>query len=123
MGTARNILTGEIIVTNDDAPEAPDMAALRASMTLTRRQVIIGMVASGFITEAEGIAMAATGAAPASVEALIAAMPPGEQSAARITLAAFTTAYRADALVEMFKSAGGLTDEQMDEFFATFAAV
>lgn len=123
MGTARNILTGEIIVTNDDAPEAPDMAALRASMTLTRRQVIIGMVSEGLISEAEGIAMAATGAAPASVEALIAAMPPGEQAAARITLAAFTTAYRLDPMTALFQQAGGMTDAEMDAFFTAYAAV
>lgn len=105
------------------ADAAPDLSALRASMTMTRRQVIIGMVSEGLISEAEGIALAATGAAPAAVEAMIATLPANEQAGARITLAAFTVAYRLDPMTAIFQQAGGMTDAQMDAFFTAYAAV
>lgn len=105
------------------AEAAPDLAGMRAGMTLTRRQVIIGMVSEGLISETEGIALAATGAAPAAVDAMIATMPADQQAAARITLAAFTVAYRLDPMTALFQQAGGMTDEQMDAFFTAYAAV
>ncbi len=104
-------------------PTPPSAADLRAHMALTRRQVIIGMALEGLISHAEGVALAATGVAPPAVEAMLAAMPEPNQTAARITLASFTVAYRNDPMVALFQAAGGMTDEQMDAFFTGYAAV
>lgn len=117
-GPGWSLIAGEFV-----APAEPDPAAARAAMSLTRRQVIIGMAMEGLISHAEGVALAATGVAPAAVETMLSAMPEPDQTAARITLASFTTAYRLDPMVQLFQAAGGLTDAQMDAFFAAYAAV
>lgn len=120
---------GKVIMADVDGvpqavdPTPPSAADLRAQMVLTRRQVIIGMALEGLITHADGVALAATGVAPPAVEAMLAAMPEPNQTAARITLASFTVAYRLDPMVALFQAAGGLTDEQMDAFFTGYAAV
>lgn len=98
-------------------------SAARAAMSLTRRQVIIGMVTEGLLSAEEGVAMASSGAAPDAVAGLIAAMPSAKQIDARITLASFTVAERLDPIVAMFQAAGGLSDAQMDRFFSAYAAV
>lgn len=122
-------VAGKVIVAGVDGvpqavdPAPPSAADLRAQMVLTRRQVIIGMALEGLITHAEGVALAATGVAPPAVESMLAAMPEPNQTAARITLASFTVAYRNDPMVALFQAAGGMTDEQMDAFFTGCAAV
>lgn len=97
-------------------------AAARSGMSLTRRQVIIGMVLEGLISQAEGIAMSTAKTPPAAVETMLAEMPEPQQTVARITLADFTVAYRLDPMVALFQTAGGLTDAQMDAFFVGYAA-
>src|SRR5688572_20812041 len=77
------------------------LTARRAVMQLTPRQLFIGLATAGFISEAEAIAAAGTGAIPAAVEAAIAPLPPEAQLAARITWARMTLVNRTDPLVAL----------------------
>lgn len=106
------------------APQSEPIEQQRLRWGLTRRQVIIGMVAEGLISDAEGLALAQNGTPPAAVEAIIQAMStPLQRSAARITLASFTVAYRIDPMTQVFQAAGGLSDAQMDAFFQGYTNV
>ena len=98
------------------------LAALRASMPpLSRRQVFIGLVASGLATAPEVLAISATGTVPATIEAAFAAMPEPQQAYARITFAEFTLAERLDPTTLLLQAAGGLSDAELDAFFVEFA--
>jgi hypothetical protein len=88
---------------------------------LSRRQVFIGLVASGLATAPEVLAISATGTVPAAIEAAFAAMPEPQQSYARITFAEFTLAQRLDPTTLLLQAAGGLSDAELDAFFVEFA--
>lgn len=105
------------------APPPPSPESLRPAMQLTRRQVFIGMAASGLITAPEAIAAASIGKPPATVEAAFLLMPAADQTAARITFGAFQTAYRDDPMTALFQVTAKMTDAQMDTFFTTYAAI
>jgi hypothetical protein len=104
-----------------EVDEEPDIEAARARMRITRRQMILALVAVEWITPEEALAAATSGAAPAALEALLAGMPAAEALAARITWAAMTEADRAHPLVAALGAARELTDAEIDAFFA-FAA-
>lgn len=104
-------------------PAPPDLSAERWRMRLSRRQLLIGLAAGSWITEAEAIAAATTGAMPAAIEAAIAGLPVADQVAARITWAAMTEARRLDPLVELLAAAQGVDDDVVDQLFVTFATV
>jgi hypothetical protein len=89
---------------------------------LTFRQVLIGLVAESWITEAEGEAWLG-GVLPAAVLALIAALPAEQRFAVRATAARFTEAYRADPLIAMMAAAAGKAESDLDAFFTAYAAV
>lgn len=105
------------------AAEVAHIDAVRQAMALTRRQVFVGMAAAGLITSAEAVAAANMGVPPALVEIVFSAMPLAQQTSARITFGAFQTAYREDPMTEILRQTGGLSAEQMDTFFATYAAI
>lgn len=107
----------------EGVPAEPDLAALRPQMRLTRRQLLIGLAAEGWITAAEAEAAAGTGTPPATVEAVIAALPPEQQSAARITWAAMSEAQRLDPLVGLLAAAQGLGDAEVDAFFSAYSNI
>ena len=83
------------------------LAARRAEMRLTARQLFIGLERAGFITEEEAIEAARTGALPAAVEAAIAMLPAEEQTAARITWARMTLVERTNPMVALLGAAAG----------------
>lgn len=103
-------------------PQA-DLARQRADMRLSRRQLLIGLAAMGWVTEAEAVAAATTGATPAAVEAAIAGLAPADQVAARITWAAMSEAQRLDPLVALLATAQGVDDAEVDAFFTTHASI
>ncbi|MDP1669638.1 hypothetical protein [Phaeovulum sp.] len=90
---------------------------------LSRRQVFIGLVASGLATAQEVLAISASGTVPAVIEAAFAATPEPQQSYARITFAEFTVAQRLDPTTLLLQAAGGLSDAELDAFFVEFAKV
>lgn len=114
----------------DIAPFTPDDVAgptpedLRALIApLTRRQVFIALHRLGLITAAEAVAAASTGAVPAALEPVFAALPEPDQTDARVTFAAFQMAYRLDPMTAMIAAASGMTDLQIDAIWTDFAAV
>jgi len=106
-------------VEEETVPEDP-----RAAIPpLTRRQVFIALHRLGLISAAEAVAAAATGVVPAALEPMFAALPEPDQTDARVTFAAFQMAYRLDPLTAMIAAAAGMSDEQLDAIWTSFAAV
>jgi len=122
MGTLINVQTGEIITFTDDAPDPIDPAEVRAAMTLSFAQLLIGLVAEGWITEAEGEAWLA-GSLPAGVLDLIATLPQAAQFPARARAVAPSYVVRLDPLVVALAQAQGKSDTELDTFFTTYAQV
>ena len=102
--------------------DPPQLTAeqLRADMSLSFAQLLIGLVAEGWITEAEGDAWLA-GVLPAAVLALIATLPAGARFAARARAARPSVVLRTDPLVAGLAAATGKTAAQLDTFFLTYA--
>ena len=102
----------------------PSPEDIRATLPpLTRRQLFIALHRLGLITATEVVAAAATGAVPASLEPLFAALPQPEQTDARVTFAAFQMAYRLDPMTAMIAGAAGLSDPEIDAIWTQFAAI
>ena len=99
------------------------LAARRAAMRLTPRQMLIGLMAEGWITPAEAEAWATSSALPASVEGLIASLPEGERVAARITCLKMSVAERSDPFVAALATIEGRTPAEIDAFFTTYSGI
>lgn len=100
----------------------PTAAEMRAGMSLSFAQLLIGLVTEGWITEAEGDAWLA-GTLPAPVLALIATLPSGQQFAAKARAIRPSEVVRLDPLVGLLAAAQGKTDTDMDTFFTAYAQV
>jgi hypothetical protein len=88
---------------------------------LTFAQLLIGLVAEGWITEAEGEAWL-EGRIPAAAELLIATLPEDHRFAARARASRPSTVLRTDPLVIALAASQGHADD-LDRFFTTYAAV
>ena len=97
--------------------------AMRAGMSITPRQLFIGMVQAGFCTAEEGVAAATSGTMPVVVESAIAVLSPEDQIAARITWARMQTVERLDPLAGLLATAVGITDAEVDAFFSECAGI
>jgi hypothetical protein len=102
-------------------PPGPSAEAMRATMSLTFAQLLIGLVAEEWITQAEGEAWL-SGTLPAPVLALIGALPPAAQFPARARAVRPSVVLRLDPLVTALAAAQGKSDAQLDDFFTTYAA-
>ena len=105
-------------------PLTPEEIAEReaARPKLTFSQLLIGLVAEKWITEAEGEAWL-LGTLPAGVIALIGTLPPEQRFPARARATAPTLVYRDDPLVIALGASQGKTPEELGAFFATYANV
>lgn len=83
------------------------------------RQLVLGLLGSGFLTAEQALAAAETRARPPQLDAIIATLPEDAALAARITWATMTEARRADPLFAAFIGAGHATDAQVDALFRT----
>lgn len=101
--------------------EAAALMKARETMVLSRWQLFDRLKDAGFITMPEALAALATGAVPASVEAMFQALPQPYQDKARLKWAGFQSAYRLDPMVEMLAQIPSppLTPEQLDAFFTS----
>lgn len=108
-----------------DGAWVEDVEAKRLTIvSLTRRQMLLGLKAGGYITAQEAVDAAATGAIPAAVQAIFDNLPTqDERDDAAITWASMSVCERMNPLVIALGAANGLTAEQLDTFFETFAAV
>lgn len=89
---------------------------------LTFAQLLIGLVAEGWITEAEGDGWLA-GTLPAPVLSLIATLPAEARFPAKARAIRPSEVLRRDPLVEMLGAAQGKTPAELDQFFATYSQV
>jgi hypothetical protein len=101
------------------APYAAPPASVPQQMTFA--QLLIGLVAEGWITEAEGDAWL-EGRIPAAARTLIGTLPQGQRFAAKARAARPSIVLRNDPLVTALATAQGRADD-LDRFFTTYAAV
>lgn len=101
---------------------AAALEAERAAMRLTFAQLLIGLVAEAWITEAEGEAWL-TGTLPAPVTALIVTLPANEQFSAKARALRPSLILRMDPMVVTLGANQGKTPEEIDTFFRTYASV
>lgn len=90
--------------------------------SITFAQLLIGLVAEGWITEAQGDGWLA-GTLPDPVIALISTLPQEQRFAAKARALRPSEVLRADPLVVALGSAQGKTPEDLDVFFRTYASV
>lgn len=101
----------------------PEVSAAPVPAAISRRQCAAELFARGYVPGAEAVAMSATGAPPAAIEAVFAALPEPEQTHARIDFAA--TEYRREnqrvpEIVAVFEP--GATPAVVDDFFRAAGA-
>ena len=101
-------------------PTPPKPLPVPNSISFT--QLLIGLVAEGWITEAEGEAWL-LGTLPAPVLGLIATLPTEKQFAAKARATRPSTVLRADPLVSALGVAQGKAPEELDTFFTLYAQV
>jgi len=95
------------------APEPPP----GVPTSITFRQLILGLLGSGFLTTEQALAAAETRARPPQLDAIIATLPDDAALAARITWATMSEARRSDPLFASLIAVGHATSEQVDELF------
>ena len=103
------------------APYAPPVPPVPQSVT--RRQMLIGLVQAGYITAAEGIAAAQTVVVPAAVQAVFNTLPDqAAKDAATITWASMSECLRSNSLVAALAAAQNppLTSQQVDALFQSW---
>lgn len=103
-------------------PAPPTLEQQRAAMSLTFAQLLIGLVAEEWITEAEGEAWL-TGTTPTAVNSLIMTLPTEQRFAAKARAVRPSIVLRNDPLVTSLAVLQSKTPEQMDLFFTTYAQV
>lgn len=107
-----------------DLPEGytpPEPIPSPVPQELSFAQLLIGLVAEGWISVAEARAWRDRVALPAQVQTLIAALPPEQQFAAETRALAPSVVLRSNPLVQALAVAAGKSPEQLDDFFRTYA--
>ncbi len=91
--------------------------------SVTFRQLVLAMLASGFLTEEEALLAAETRARPPALEAVIASLSPSDALEAKITWATMTEAQRNHRLFAALVATGTPTAEQIDDVFRLAATL
>lgn len=99
-----------------EASASDARAAWRATREVSKLDLVLAMAGAGLISPASAIA-AAGGGIPAEFEPVVAAMPPGPQTEARIRWAGAATIPRLSPLILVVQAATGMTDEAADALF------
>ena len=92
-------------------------------MTISRRQLILGLRRAGLITDQEALDTAAMGAVPAAIRAVFDALPPDHKIEAEITWASMGVVERDNQLVGAVLAATGRSREDGDALFESWAAL
>lgn len=105
-------------------PPTPEeiLEAERRTMQLSFAQLLIGLVAEGWISEADGEGWL-TGVLPPAVLATINLIPAEQRFAAKARAARPSVVLRTDPLVGMMAMAQGRSDAEIDAFFRAYASV
>lgn len=121
---------GCAVVETDDAPEIGAVwngvvfssPPAPVPQSVTRRQLMIGLVQAGIITAEEWQASYSTGDLPGAVQAAVATLPTeAERIAAKITWAEMEGAARNHPLVALLAAHTSLSSEQVDDMFRAWA--
>lgn len=94
----------------------------RQSMSLSFAQLLIGLVAEAWITEAEGEAWLA-GMLPLAVLTVIDGLPAAQRFPAKARALRPSEVLRSDPLVIGMGAASGKTEAEIDAFFTAYGAV
>lgn len=97
-------------------------AVKRQSMSLSFAQLLIGLVAEAWITEAEGEAWLA-GTLPGTVLTVIDGLPANQRFPAKARALRPSEVVRTDPLVVGMGAASGKTEAEIDAFFTTYGAI
>lgn len=99
-----------------EALAGSNLAAWRASATMSRTEFCLALVVAGILSSAEAIG-AARGDIPASFEPVVAAIPEPAQTAVRIRWAAMTEVERLNPFVAMVAEAAAIPAATLDAIF------
>lgn len=114
-----NMETGAVT----EGADAPPIAAVpQQVIQLSFSQLMIGLVAEAWITEAEGTDWL-VGTLPAAVTVLIGSLPEEQRFAVRAKAARFTVAELNDPIVQALAAANGKEQWQLEAFFNTYGAI
>lgn len=106
----------------DGTFSAPPPAPAPVPASISFAQLLIGLVAEKWISEADGEGWL-TGTLPAAVTAVIAALPVEQQFAAKARALRPSEVLRSDPLVAAMGAAAGKTSAEIDAFFRKYAGV
>jgi hypothetical protein len=123
-----NVLTGEQTIV---VMTAEEIAALQAQpsvrpplLPISDRQFFQQAALAGIITQAEALAAVQTGAIPAALQSIVDAIAdPQQKFAAQMILSGATTFERNHPLTQSIGLALGWTEDQIDQFFRSAAAL
>ena len=110
---------GKVFTDPTPPPEPPPP---RVPATISYRQLVLAMFATGAIDATEAQAMALR-TMPAFLEQIIAALPPQDQVGIRITLSTMTEADRANPFVDQIAAVMGKGPADVDDFFRLAATL
>lgn len=97
-----------------------ELAEFRGKLKLSFAQLLIGLVAEGWITQAEGTAWIVNRVLPSPITALIGQLPADQQFAALARAVAPSEVLRLDPLVVLLGNAQGKTPAEIDAFFVKY---
>ena len=112
----------EVILEAGISPAAYQPPPAPVPAVITARQLILGLLGDGRISEAEAEAWT-QGTLPPAIDAAVLGLPDGQRVQARITLRAMGEAHRADALTAVLAAATGLDDAALDDAFRRWSAL
>ena len=110
----------EVWVAQGNAPDPAPVIVL-VPQSITKRQLLIEMATAGYISAAEALAAAQTGAVPSAVQTVINSLPATAQMGAQITWASMTMVPITDPLINAFAASQNLTQAQVNAFFTAAA--
>lgn len=114
-----SLIEEAVVVEPEPTPEEL-LQAERATMQLSFAQMLIGLVAEEWITEADARGWL-VGTLPPTVVSTISLLPPEQQFAATAKATAPSVVLRLDPLVGALAITQGRTPEEVDDFFRTYA--
>lgn len=100
----------------------PPEERLASLSPVSHAQIIAALIGAGMLTEAEGVAWI-SGALPASVEAMIAALPAEQRTIARLRAIRPFSVVPTDPLVAALAAAEGKSTEDLIAIFTSAAAL
>jgi hypothetical protein len=97
----------------------------KAMPTLTRKQVILGLLTDGFISASEAVAAAQTGAEPAAIKAIFdgSITDPVQRATATVTWASMRDVIRTDSLTRMIQASRNMSDADTDAMWLRWSAL